>query len=57
MITSSSGTITGGTINSAKRDCRKRMLLRFAAGARGPQSPVDAMGNAAIIDPTPTSWE
>ena len=32
-IMSSSGTITGGTIHSARRNCRKEMLPSFAAGA------------------------
>jgi hypothetical protein len=56
-ITRNSGTTSGGTIHPAGRNCRKRMLLLFAAGARGSQSPVDAMKNAVIADPTPMSWE
>jgi hypothetical protein len=51
-IASSSGTMMGGTIHSARRNCPKGMLLRFAAGARGPQSPVDTVGNAVMADPT-----
>lgn len=45
--------MTGGTIHSARRNCRKTMLLLSAAGARGPQSPADAMENSVIADPTP----
>ncbi len=51
MITSSSGTIVGGTINSAKRDCRKRMLLLFAAGSARPSVTGGCHGKCGDVRP------
>ena len=44
--TSRSGTITGGTIHSVRRNCGTECSLHFCGGsARDPQSPIDAVGN------------
>ena len=47
----------GGTIHSAKRNCRMTMLLLLGAGAHGPQSPAYAMENTVITHPTPMQRE
>jgi len=58
MITSNIGTMTGGTIHPAKRNCRKGILLRYAAGAYAALTHrLNATRNAVMSDPTPRFWE
>jgi hypothetical protein len=58
MITGDSWTMTGGTIRTARRNSRKGILLRYAAGACAALSHrLVATASAVITDGTPRFWE